>query len=95
MPVPGSALDRYTRNRLMRSTLKLMRGPARAAGLSELQKFLESGFDAFGGMKGADEFLGLVAQRERALAAALFLPGAVQAAALQPAERPAPLDLLP
>ena len=91
----GSALDRYTRNRLMRSTLKLMRGPARAAGLSELQKFLESGFDAFGGMKGADEFLGLVAQRERALAAALFLPGAVQAAALQPAERPAPLDLLP
>ena len=30
-----------------------------------------------------------------ALAAALFLPGAVRAAALQPAERPAPLDLLP
>jgi hypothetical protein len=91
----GTALDRYTRNRLMRSTLKLMRGPAQAAGLSALQKFLESGFDAFGAMKGAGEFLGLVAQRERALAAALFAPGAVQAAALPAAERPPPLDLLP
>ena len=36
----GSALDRTTRNRLMRSTLRLMRGPAQAAGLAELQKFL-------------------------------------------------------
>ena len=79
----------------MRSTLKLMRGPAQAAGLSDLQRFLESGFDAFGAMRGASEFLALVAQRERALAAALFEPGAVQAAARPAAERPAPLDLLP
>lgn len=91
----GSALDRYTRNRLMRSTLRLMRGPAQAAGLSELQAFLESGFDAFGAMRGAEAFLNTVAQRERALAAALFSPGAVQAAALPAADRPAPLDLLP
>ncbi len=91
----GSALDRYTRSRLMRSTLRLMRGPAQAAGLSELQKFLESGFDAFGAMRGADGFLGVVAQRERALAAALFAHGAVQAAALPAADRPPPLDLLP
>lgn len=91
----GTALDRYTRNRLMRSTLKLMRGPAQAAGLSALQKFLESGFDAFGAMKGAGEFLALVAQRERALAAALFAPGAVQAAARPADQRPPPLDLLP
>jgi hypothetical protein len=91
----GSALDRYTRNRLMRSTLRLMRGPAQAAGLAELQKFLESGFDAFGAMRGADAFLGTVAQRERALAAALFAPGAVQAAALPADDRPPPLNLLP
>jgi hypothetical protein len=90
----GSALDRYTRNRLMRSTLRLMRGPAHAAGLHELQRFLEAGFDAFGGMHGAAEFLGLVAQRERALAAALFAPGAVQAAALPVADRPAALAAL-
>lgn len=91
----GSALDQYTRNRLMRSTLKLMRGPAQTAGLSELQKFLEAGFDAFGAMKGAGDFLELVARRERALAAALFAPGAVQAAALPAHARPAPLDQLP
>lgn len=91
----GSALDHATRSRLMRSTLRLMRGPAQAAGLTELQKFLESGFDAFGAMRGADAFLGTVAQRERALAAALFAPGAVQAAALPTADRPPPLHLLP
>lgn len=91
----GAALDTYTRSRLMRSTLRLMRGPAQAAGLSDLQRFLESGFDAFGAMGGATEFLALVAQRERALAAALFAPDAVQQAALPPAERPAALALLP
>ncbi|MES2717084.1 MAG: hypothetical protein V4795_15040 [Pseudomonadota bacterium] len=91
----GSALDRYTRSRLMRSTLRLMRGPAQAAGLDELQRFLESGFEAFGAMRGADEFLGTVARRERALAAALFAPGAVQQAALPPADRPAALAVLP
>ncbi len=91
----GSALDRYTRSRLMRSTLRLMRGPAQAAGLTDLQRFLESGFEAFGAMRGADEFLGLVAQRERALAAALFAPDAVQQVALPPAERPAALAALP
>ena len=91
----GHALDTYTRSRLMRSTLRLMRGPAQAAGLDDLQRFLESGFDAFGAMAGATEFLGLVAQRERALAAALFAPDAVQQAALPPAQRPAPLAVLP
>lgn len=91
----GEALDRYTRSRVMRSTLKLMRGPANAAGLSDLQRFLETGFDAFGAMNGAREFLTIVAARERALAAALFAPGAAEAAALPPAERPAPLAALP
>lgn len=91
----GTALDDITRSRLMRSTLRLMRGPALAAGLQDLQRFLESGFDAFAAMRGAGEFLGMVAQRERALAAALFAPGAPAQVALPPAARPAPLDLLP
>lgn len=91
----GAALDRFTRNRLMRSTLKLMRRPAQRAGLGELQKFLESGFDAFGAMHGAGEFLRLVGERERALAAALFAPGAVADAALPAAQRPAALADLP
>jgi hypothetical protein len=68
----GSALDRYTRNPLLRHSLKLMRGPARAAGLDTLQAFLEAGFETFREMRGADEFLRTVASRERALADALF-----------------------
>lgn len=90
----GTALEGYTRSRLMRSTLRLMRGPAQAAGLQDLQRFLESGFDAFGAMRGAGEFLGLVAQRERALAAALFAPDAPAQAGLPPDARPAPLAVL-
>ena len=91
----GEAMDRYTRNRLLRTTLRLMRGPAQAAGLSDLQQFLEAGFDAFGAMKGAVEFLRWVGERERALAAALFDPGAAAIAALAPAHRNGPLSQLP
>lgn len=72
----GRALDRLTRKALLRHTLHLMRGPARAAGLGDLQQFLESGFDTFRAMCGADDFLDHVGRRERRLAAALFEPGA-------------------
>ena len=68
----GSSMDRLTRKPLLRSSLHLMRGPARAAGLGALQAFLESGFDTFKAMKGAGEFLAIVGERERGLAAALF-----------------------
>jgi hypothetical protein len=68
----GKALDRHTRRPMLRRTLHLMRVPARAIGLDELQRFLESGFDTFGAMGGAEEFLGIVSQRERLLAQALF-----------------------
>jgi hypothetical protein len=91
----GTALDRYTRNRLLRSTLKVMRKPAQAAGLGDLQKFLETGFDAFGAMKGAAEFLAWVGERERALAAALFTPDAAAVAKLPRAQRPEALAQLP
>jgi len=68
----GGALDRFTRRPLLRQSLRLMRVPAAAAGLGALQTFLESGFDTFSEMRGAQEFLLTVAQRERALAASLF-----------------------
>ena len=68
----GQALEAHTRSRVLRTSLRLMRGPAQAAGLSALQRFLEAGFDAFGRMHGADDFLRWVGERERALAAALF-----------------------
>jgi hypothetical protein len=68
----GHALDALTSNALLRHSLRMMRGPARAAGMSALHQFLESGFDTFRGMRGADEFLGLIGSRERSLAATLF-----------------------
>jgi len=71
----GAALERYTRNPVLRHTLRLMRAPAQAAGLGTLQAFLERGFDTFRAMKGADEFLGTIARRERGLAARLFAGG--------------------
>ena len=79
----GASIDRLTRKPLLRRTLHLMRGPARAAGLGALQAFLESGFDTFKAMNGADEFLAIVASRERALAAVLFKPGGEAAASGQ------------
>lgn len=68
----GSALDRYTRRHLLGQTLRLMRGPARLSGLGALQNFLEVGFDTFRGMHGAEEFLAIIAGRERALIDDLF-----------------------
>ncbi len=68
----GQSLDRLTRNPLLRHTLRMMRAPAKGAGLGELQQFLETGFDTFKAMKGAREFLDTVDQRERKLARALF-----------------------
>ena len=72
----GSSLDKLTRKPLVRASLLMMRGPARAAGLGELQKLLESGFEAYRSMKGAAEFLSIVRQRETDLCAQLFRPPA-------------------
>jgi hypothetical protein len=68
----ADALEVYTRNPLLRHSLRLMRTPARLAGLPELQAFLEAGFDTFGAMRGAQDFLDTVVQRERAMADWLF-----------------------
>jgi len=65
-------LDRFTQRPLLRNSIRLMRGPALAIGLSELHDLLERSFDTFCTLQGADEFIALVGTRERALAAALF-----------------------
>ena len=55
-----------------------MRLPAAAAGLAELQRFLETGFDTFAAMatRGAcpSNFLKLIQTRETNLISALFTP---------------------
>lgn len=68
----GASLEQLTRKPLLRQALRMMRGPATAAGMSELQVFLETGFDTFRAMRGAADFLQTVRRREEALAAALF-----------------------
>ena len=68
----GRALERYTRMPLLRVSLRVMRAPARAAGLEALQSFLERGFETFGAMGGAGEFLATVERRERRFADGLF-----------------------
>jgi hypothetical protein len=73
----GESLDSLTRKPGLRTLLKMMRGPAAAAGLGSLQKFLEAGFDAFQTMRGADEFLKLIALRETDWIQRLFADDAV------------------
>ena len=68
----GSALDRTTRWPLIGTTLKLMRAPARAARLEKLQGFLEGGYAAFRKMRGAEEFLATIAEREATIIERLF-----------------------
>ena len=60
----GHAIDRLTRTPGLRTLLRMMRGPASAANLQALQQFLESGFDAFAAMRGAEYFLDSVSGRE-------------------------------
>jgi hypothetical protein len=68
----GHRLDALVAKPLLSSTLKLMRRPAKVAGLGDLQDFLERGFAAFRGMHGADGFLALVRERETAILNRLF-----------------------
>ena len=80
----GSSLDKLTRKPLVRASLLMMRAPARAAGLGELQTLLETGFEAFRSMKDAAEFLSIVRQRETDLCAALFGDASASADARAP-----------
>jgi hypothetical protein len=77
----GEEMARLTRTAGLRMMLKMMRGPAAAAGLGSLQRFLESGFDTFAAMArrpgNAEEFLAIIEARESALLRLLFDTGLV------------------
>jgi hypothetical protein len=62
--VIGSYLDGVVRKPIIRGLVHFARRPAHAAGFGALQEFLEHGLDAFEGMKGADEFLATIRDRE-------------------------------
>lgn len=76
----GRELARLTRLPGLRLMLKMMRGPASAAGVHSLQRFLESGFDTFAAMSrrgGAEGFLATIREREQQLLAMLYEQDAV------------------
>lgn len=68
----GHSIEQLTRHAWLVAGLRMMRGPARAAGLLELQQFLETGLASFRAMGGASEFLVIIETRERELMRALF-----------------------
>jgi hypothetical protein len=72
----GQQMVSLSRTPGLRMLLKMMRGPAVAAGLASLQHFLETGFDTFTAMvrtpQGASAFLRTIEARESALIARLF-----------------------
>ena len=68
----GERLDELVRKPLVLKTLQLMRQPARAAGLADLQDFLERGFCAFRAMRGAREFLAALRERETTIVNEMF-----------------------
>lgn len=72
----GAEMTRLTRLPGLRMMLRMMRGPASAAGLSSLQRFLESGFDTFASVTrtrgGAERFVETIREREQHLMDLLF-----------------------
>lgn len=74
--VIGEEMARITRLPGLRMMLRMMRGPASAAGMESLQRFLESGFDTFASVAklrgGTETFLRTIREREQQLMGLLF-----------------------
>lgn len=68
----GHTLDRAVHTMGVSRLLRMSRMPARAAGVMELQAFLERGFEAFRQLDGAGDFLARIEAGERAVSQRLF-----------------------
>lgn len=68
----GQSLDAAVRRHGVYRLLRAARLPAKAAGLSELQSFLERGFQAFDALGGAGPFLARVERGESEVSRRLF-----------------------
>ena len=71
----GNGLARALRMPGVATLLRLSRVPARAAGLSELQGFLERGFEAFAALGDGARFVEEIRREEAAFSQALFAGG--------------------
>jgi hypothetical protein len=72
----GESLAALTRKPLVSAALRLMRAPARLAGLAELHAFLDHGYRAFRKMGDPTEFLATIQRRERAILEQLYASAA-------------------
>jgi hypothetical protein len=68
----GSAIDAAVHTPALWQLLKLSRLPARLAGLTALQSFLERGLSAFRVLGGADDFVGSIVAQEMEISCRLF-----------------------
>lgn len=68
----GNGLERALRTPGVATLLRLSRVPARAAGMSELQGFLERGFDAFAALGDAPRFIEEIRREEEGFSRSLF-----------------------
>ena len=68
----GKALEKLAKVPMLSTMLHMMKAPAAIWGLSHLHRFLQRGFDAFVGMRGAREFLEKTNRRELAINQRLF-----------------------
>ena len=73
----GEALAALTRKPLVHAALRVMRAPAKLAGLAELHTFLEHGYNAFHRMGDPAEFLDTITTRESVILRQLY-EGAVR-----------------
>ena len=75
----GESLESTIRNRWVGMTLKLMSGPAHAAGYGALQDFLENGYRTFRKIPDVDDFLSEVRELVTAISDRVFgLPPGVE-----------------
>lgn len=68
----GARLDIVVKKSMIYTTVKMLRGPSKLAGMGEIHAFLEAGFTAFRHMNGASYFLQTIAIRERTFIARIF-----------------------
>ncbi len=68
----ATILENAVKKKMIYLTVKVARGPAKAAGFGELQSFLERGLAAFKKMKGSHKFLDALAARERHVLDAIY-----------------------
>lgn len=68
----GKALEKLAKVPMLSTMLHMMKAPAAMWRLSHLHRFLQRGFDAFVGMRGAREFLQTTNRRELAINERLF-----------------------